>query len=96
MTMEIIDINDYLTVMQATKAIGCTRRTLYRLIERVGADGVVIQAFGKQLILKSSLPSLRQAYFPLGSKRRSEASKLWGAAGGTQKRINREKTTKKS
>jgi hypothetical protein len=91
MKPETIDINEYLTIIQAAKAIGCTRRTLYRVIDRVGADGVVIHAFGKQLVHKSRLPDLKQAYLPFGSKRRSAALKTWGSAGGTQKRINREK-----
>jgi excisionase family DNA binding protein len=90
------DFNDYLTIIKAAKALGCTRRTLYRLIDRLGASEIVTPAFGRQLIHKSKLSLLKEAFLPVGSKRRAEAAKVWGSAGGTQKRINREKGTKKS
>lgn len=91
-----MDLNDYLTIAQAAKAVGCSRRTLYRVIERLGADGVVTAAFDKQLIHKSKVPMLAKAYLPLGTRKRLLAAKAWGAAGGTQKRINREKAAKKA
>ena len=90
------DFKDYLTIIKAAKALGCTRRTLYRLIDRLDASKIVTPAFGRQLIHKSKLPMLKEVFLPVGSKRRADAAKVWGSAGGTQKRINREKGTTKS
>lgn len=89
------EFKDYLTIAEAVKAVGCARRTLYRILERM-EDGVVTHAFGKQLIHKSHVSAMRKAYLPFGSERRSKAAQAWGAAGGTQKRINREKGAKQS
>lgn len=90
------DFKDYLTMIQAAKAVGCTRRTLYRVIERIGIDEVVTVAFGKRLVHKSKIAAIKSAYIPLGSKKHILAAKAWGSAGGTQKRINREKAAKKA
>lgn len=89
-----MEFKEYLTIAQAAAAVGCSRRTLYRVVERVGAGDVVTQAFGKQLIHKSKVPMLKKAYLPLGTERRLEAARAWGAAGGTQKRVNRKKAAK--
>jgi hypothetical protein len=86
---------EYLTMAQAAAAVGCSRRTLYRVVARVGAGDVVTQAFGKQLIHKSKVPLLRKAYLPLGTERRLKASIAWGSAGGTQKSVNRRRAAKK-
>lgn len=91
-----MELKEYLTMTQAAAAVGCSRRTLYRVVERLGAGEVVTQAFGKQLIHKSKVPALKKAYLPLGTERRLEAARAWGSAGGTQKRINRKKAARKS
>jgi len=91
-----MEFKDYLTIAQAAAAVGCSRRTLYRVVARVGAGDVVTQAFGKQLIHKSKVPLLKKAYLPLGTERRLKASIAWGSAGGTQKRVNSEKAAKKA
>jgi hypothetical protein len=91
-----MEFKEYLTMAQAAAAVGCSRRTLYRVVERVGAGDVVTQAFGKQLIHKSKVPLLRKAYLPLGTERRLKASIAWGAAGGTQKSVNRRRAAKKA
>ena len=90
------DFKDYLTIEQAAKAVGCTRRTLYRVIERVGLGEIVTMAFGRRLVHKSKVAAIKDAYMPLGSKKHSDAARIWGSAGGTQKRINREKAARKS
>jgi hypothetical protein len=91
-----MEFKEYLTMSQAAAAVGCSRRTLYRVVERVGAGDVVTQAFGKQLIHKSKVPLLRKAYLPLGTERRLKASIAWGSAGGTQKSVNRRRAAKKA
>jgi hypothetical protein len=82
------ELTEYLTIDKAAKAVGCTRRTLYRIIARVGPESVVTQAFGRQLIHKSKLPVIKAAYIPLGSKKHSLHARAWGSAGGKQKAIN--------
>ena len=89
-----MEFKEYLTMAQAAVAVGCSRRTLYRIVERVGAGDVVTEAFGKQLIHKSKLPLLKKAYMPIGTERRTKAAVAWGSAGGTQKSINRRKAAK--
>jgi hypothetical protein len=90
------EFKEYLTIIQAAKAVGCSRRTLYRVVERIGTDEIVTVAFGKRLIHKSKVTVIKDAYMPLGSKKHSVAARAWGSAGGTQKRINREKAAKKA
>lgn len=82
------EFTEYLTIDKAARAVGCTRRTLYRIIARVGPEALVTQAFGRQLIHKSKLPVIKAAYIPLGSKKHSLHARVWGSAGGTQKAIN--------
>jgi hypothetical protein len=90
-----MDFKEYLTMTQAAAAVGCSRRTLYRIVERLKAGDVVTQAFGRQLIHKSKVPMLKKAYLPLGTERRLKAAIAWGAEGGTQKSINRKKAARK-
>jgi len=87
---------DYLTIDQASTEVGCTRRTLYRIIGRFRPGEIVTPAFGRQLIHISKVPALKNEYFPFGSERRSAAAKVWGKGGGTRKRINREAATTSS
>lgn len=90
------EFKDYMTIIQTARAVGCSRRTLYRVIERIGIDEIVTAAFGRRLVHKSKLAAIKAAYMPLGSKKHSIAARAWGSAGGTQKRINREKAAKKA
>jgi len=90
-----MEFKEYLTMAQAAVAVGCSRRTLYRIVERVGAGDVVTEAFGKQLIHKSKVPMLKKEYMPIGSERRTKAAIAWGAEGGTRKSINRRRVAKK-
>jgi len=89
-----MEFKEYLTMAQAAVAVGCSRRTLYRIVERVGAGGVVTEAFGKQLIHKSKVPLLKKAYMPIGSEQRTKAAVAWGAEGGTQKSVNHKTAAK--
>lgn len=89
-------LEDYLTMSEAAAAVGCSRRTMYRVVERIGIDSVITVAFGKQLIHKSKMPMLKKEYMPLGSEQRSKALVAYGHKGGTQKRINLQKAAKKA
>jgi AraC-like DNA-binding protein len=90
------EFKEYLTIIQTAKAVGCSRRTLYRVIERIGTTEIVTLAFGRRLVHESKVAAIKAAYMPLGSKKHSIAAKRWGSAGGTQKRINRERAARKS
>lgn len=86
------DVSEYMTIPEAAAAVGCIRRSLYRVIERAGGqEEIITTILGRQVIHRSKLPLLKAAYFPPGSAKRAAAAKRWGAAGGTQKRINRER-----
>jgi hypothetical protein len=83
------DTNEYVTIPEAAKSLGCIRRSLYRVIERCGGpEAIISTVLGRPVIHKSKLPVLKAAYFPSGSAKRAAAAKRWGAAGGTQKAVN--------
>jgi hypothetical protein len=89
-----MEFKEYLTMAQAAVAVGCSRRTLYRIVERVGVDDVVTIAFGKQLIHRSKLQLLKKEYMPIGSEKRTKAAVAWGEKGGTQKSVNHKTAAK--
>ena len=86
--MTTINTKDYLTLNQAAAKAGCPRRSLYRIIERLGVDEIVTVAFGRRLIHKSKIPLIKAEHAPLGSDRRHEIAVEYGRLGGTQKGIN--------
>ena len=86
--MTTIDTKDYLTLNQAAVRAGCPRRSLYRVIERLGVDKIVTVAFGRRLIHKSKIPLIKAEHAPMGSDRRHEIAVAYGRKGGTQKGIN--------
>jgi hypothetical protein len=86
--MTTIDPKEYLTLIQAAAKVGCPRRSLYRIIDRLGVNNIVTMAFGKRLIHKSKLPAIRAEHAPLGSKRRHEIAVASGSKGGAQKGVN--------
>lgn len=92
--MDAIDPKDYLTMIQTAKKIGCPRRSLYRIIDRLGVDRVCTTVFGRRLVHKSMLPMIRQEYAPFGSDRRHEIAVACGHAGGTAKAKNRARAAK--
>lgn len=85
-----IDTDKHLTVEQATKALGMSRRALYRAMERAEADGVVvsISVLSRRLILRDKLDAIKSRHFPFGSDRRHEMQIEWGRAGGLAKKAN--------
>jgi hypothetical protein len=95
--MTTIEIKEYLTIQQAMKALGCPRRTLARAVSRAEAAGkkIVEEFLGKPVIHKSKIAVLKEYYYPYGSPAHQKMVKQWGSAGGTQKRVNREKTERR-
>jgi hypothetical protein len=95
--MKPIDPSDYLTIKQAMEALGCPRRTLARAVSRAEKAGkkIVDHILGKPVIHKSKIEVLTAYYYPYGSPAHQKMVKKWGAAGGTQKRVNSEKAAKK-
>lgn len=88
--MKPVDVNDYLTITAAMKALGCPRRTLARVISRAEAAGknVTEEILGRVVIHKSKVDLLKQFYYPRYSEAHQKMVKKWGAAGGRQKGIN--------
>ena len=84
-----IDTAKYLTVEQAMEELCCSRRALYRAMDRVGRDNVSEEFFSRRLILRSKLEVLREHYYPYYSTAHQSMVKKWGSKGGTQKKINR-------
>lgn len=95
--MKPIDPQEYLTIQQAMDALGCPRRTLSRAIQRAEAAGkrIVKEILGKPVIHKSKIDVLKKYYYPYGSPAHQRKVKKWGSAGGTQKRVNREKAERR-
>jgi hypothetical protein len=88
---DTIDPKDYLTMIQTAAKVGCTRRSLYRIIDRLGVSRICTTAFGRRVIHKSMLPLIKAEYAPMGSERRHEIALVAGKAGGTAKARNRAK-----
>jgi hypothetical protein len=95
--MKPIDPSDYLTIKQVMEALGCPRRTLARAVSRAEAAGkkIVDEFLGKPVIHKSKIKVLKAYYYPYGSPAHQKMVKKWGSAGGTQKRVNREKAERR-
>jgi hypothetical protein len=86
--MTSIDLSKYMTVDEAMAAIGCARRSLYRAMDRAGVENVSAEVLGRRLILRNKLEVLRASYFPYYSEQHQKMVKVWGAAGGKQKKLN--------
>ena len=93
-----IDTAIHATIEEAAAELGASRRAIYRMIQRAvdaGEADVFVSAFGRTFLVRSRLKAVAKAYyFPRGSEQRTRLAKQWGAKGGTQKRINREKKAK--
>lgn len=83
-----IDLAKYMTVEEAMAAIGCARRSLYRAMERAGVENVSEEVLGRRLILRDKIEVIRQRWYPYYSEQHQRMVKIWGAAGGKQKKIN--------
>lgn len=83
-----IDLSRYMTIEEAMAEIGCARRSLYRAMDRAGMENVSEEILGRRLILRSKLEAIRQRWYPYYSEQHQSMVKLWGAAGGRQKKLN--------
>ena len=83
-----IDLTRYMTVEEAMAAIGCARRSLYRAMERAGMENVSEEVLGRRLILRDKIEVIRQRWYPYYSEQHQKMVKIWGAAGGKQKKLN--------
>lgn len=85
-----IDTDKHLTVAQATKALGMSRRALYRAMDRAEEEGVIVSVsiLSRRLILRDKLDAIKARYFPFGSQRRHEMQVRWGRVGGLTKKAN--------
>lgn len=86
-----IDPTQYLTIAEAAEAIGAPgRRAVYRAINRAKEDGEETTAslFGKTLVKREAIETLKAYYFPFGSEQRHELAVYYGSLGGTKKQQN--------
>lgn len=83
-----IDLAKYMTIDEAMAEIGCARRSLYRAMERAGIENVSEEVLGRRLILRSKIEVIRQRWYPYYSEQHQKMVKIWGAAGGKQKKLN--------
>jgi len=93
-----IDTETHLTIEQAMAAIGCTRRSLYRAIDRAKADGIetTVSIYSRRLVLRNRLDALKARYFPFGSQRRHEMHVIFGGIGGKKKAKNARRRAKEA
>lgn len=89
------DPTDYMTLGEAQKALGCSRRALYRAIERCGRENCTVTILGKTVVPRAKLEAIRQHYYPYYSEQHQAMVREWGRRGGAQKAINARKTTRK-
>lgn len=94
-----MDIEDFLTVPQAAKAIGADdRRAAYRALRRAieaGETGMTVEAFGKMLVPKAKIETLKKYYFPYYSEQHQAMVKIWGARGGAASGVTKRARKKK-
>jgi hypothetical protein len=88
MSEEKVDLNDYLTRAEAQEQLGCTTRTFWRIVDRIGKDKVCKIVLGRTLIKKDSLPLLKQYFYAPYSDAHQRMVKAWGASGGKAKAAN--------
>jgi hypothetical protein len=86
--MKNVDLSKLMTLAEARAALGCGHRAIYRIIDRVGRENVVVELLGRTLIRKDALESLKAHYYPYYSEAHQSMVKEWGRRGGTQKAVN--------
>ncbi len=92
--MSTINTAQFMTIDEAAEAVGCNRRALYRAMNRAGVDSVTMLLFGKRLVLRDKLETIKANYFPYYSEAHQKMVKTWGASGGATKAANRKKAEK--
>ncbi len=88
----LIDTQDYLTIAQATRFVGGTKRAVYRAAKRARDDGageLIGRVLGRAVIHKSAIPTLKRYYYPATAKHSKAMQRAWGRAGGLRKAANR-------
>lgn len=94
--MSDLDPNDYLTMPQVAKRLKIPRRSLYRVMERLGIDKVSTLVFGRRVVHVTMLDAIKSEHAPMGSDRRHEIAVMYGAMGGETKAANRARKAKRS
>lgn len=94
--MSDLDPKDYLTMPQVAKRLKMPRRSLYRVMERLGMDKVSALIFGRRVVHVTMLDAIKAEHAPMGSDRRHEIAVMYGAMGGETKAANRARAAKRS
>lgn len=93
--MSDLDPKDYLTMPQVAKRLKMPRRSLYRVMERLGMDKVSTLVFGRRVVHVTMLDAIKAEHAPMGSDRRHEIAVMYGAMGGETKAANRARKAKR-
>lgn len=93
-----VETTDLMTVPDVVKALGASRRAVYRAIERAEKAGhtVMTEVLGRRFVLRTALSTLKDHYYPYYSEAHQKMVAEWGRKGGTQKRINAEKAQRRA
>lgn len=83
-----IDTNDYMTIGEATEAIGASQRAFQRAMDRAGKDKVTATFWGHRVVIKKKLPLIEKYYFKRGTDRAHQIAVASGSKGGKQKHLN--------
>lgn len=94
--MSDLDPKDYLTMPQVAKRLKMPRRSLYRVMERLGMDKVSTLVFGRRVVHVTMLDAIKAEHAPMGSDRRHEIAVMYGGKGGETKAANRARAAKRS
>lgn len=87
-----METSELLTQKQAAEAVGCSLRRFPDVLRRAQEatdDQLTVEVFGRTLVLRSAVETLRRHHFTRGSA----MWKVWGASGGTTKAANARKRT---
>ena len=89
MSIQTIDLSQYMTTREVQEALGCSPRAVWRAIERAGGrEGICVKVLNRTLILKDKLDLLKAHYYPYYSDAHQANVKLWGAMGGHTRAAN--------
>lgn len=86
-----IDPAEFLTIAEAAEAIGAAgKRAVFRALKRAKDDGEepTARIFGRTLVKRAAIPTLKAYYFPIGSEQRHEMAVFYGGIGGAKKQAN--------
>lgn len=92
-----MNLDDFLTVEQVCKKLGCGRRSLYRAMHRAaeaGEKNFTVEILGRRLFPKEAIAVVEKYYYPYYSEQHQAMVQEWGRMGGETKAANQKKKTR--